>query len=185
MLGPIFTYAVTVGGSLGALFNPFIGLLAYVCFAIIQPDIMWYWSVPQNNYSRIIAIAMLIGWAFHGFGRWKRMGRSSGIIMAIVSFFIWSVFSAVVASNQEIAWSFVISLSKIVVPVVVGITLIDSVSKLKQLAWVLMLSQGYVAYEMNVSYYEGFNRMQLMGFAGMDNNSTAIAIVCSIILVSK
>ena len=36
--------------------------------------------------------------------------------------------------------------AKIVLPFVVGITIIDSFDKLKALAWVIMLSQGYVAY---------------------------------------
>ena len=42
-------------------------------------------------------------------------------------------------------------------------TLIDSVDKLKQVAWVLVISQGYVAYDLNRSYYAGFNRLQQAG----------------------
>ncbi len=179
MFGLIFTYAVTAGGVLGALFNPFIGVLAYVCFAIIQPKAMWFWSVPSYPYSRIIAIAMLVGWAFHGFGRWN-LNKSTGIIMALVSFWVWAVFSSLGADNQEVAWEYVGSLGKIVIPVLVGISLIDSVSKLKQLAWVIMGSQGYVAFEMNLSYYQGFNRIQQTTFGSMDNNSQAIAMVCGI-----
>ena len=179
MLGLIFTYAVTVGGVLGALFNPFIGVLAYVCFAIIQPDLMWFWSVPQHHYSRIIAIAMLAGWAFHGFGRWD-FGRSKGVIVALICFWIWAVVSSLASFNHEMAWDYVIRLAKIVLPVLVGLTVIDSISKLKQLAWVIMLSQSFVAYEMNLSYFQGFNRIHEMDFAGMDNNTQAIAMVCGV-----
>jgi O-antigen ligase len=68
-------------------------------------------------------------------------------------------------------------LTKVVLPFVVGITLIDSVAQLKQLAWVIALSHGYVAYDLNRSYYAGFNRMQEVGFGGMDNNSAAITMV--------
>jgi O-antigen ligase len=59
----------------------------------------------------------------------------------------------------------------------VGITTIDSARKLHQLTWVILLSQGYVAYEMNLSYLNGYNRLYEEGFAGMDNNSVAIALV--------
>ena len=62
MKGLIFTYAMTYGGALVALFNPFYGLLVYVCFAIIRPDYMWYWSIPQGNYSRTVALGLLAGW---------------------------------------------------------------------------------------------------------------------------
>jgi O-antigen ligase len=66
---------------------------------------------------------------------------------------------------------------KIVLPFLVGITTIDSIHRLKALAWMIMLSQGYVAFELNVSYYQGLNRVQLMGFGGMDNNCVSIAMV--------
>jgi O-antigen ligase len=48
-------------------------------------------------------------------------------------------------------------------------------AKLKQLAWVILLSQGYVALELNQDYYAGGTRID--SFASMDNNSTAIAMV--------
>src|SRR5205823_14471517 len=70
MKGLLFTYLLTYGGALAALFNPFHGLLVYVCFAIVRPDKMWFWSVPEGNYSRIVGIALLLGWLAHGCGCW-------------------------------------------------------------------------------------------------------------------
>jgi len=75
-MGLVFTYALTYGGALLALFNPFYGLLVYVCFAIIRPEFMWSWSVPEGNYSRIVAMGLLVGWAIRGFGRWRFGGRA-------------------------------------------------------------------------------------------------------------
>lgn len=179
MLGLIFTYGLTIGGSLVSLFNPFMGLLIYICFAIVSPTAMWPWAVPQSHFARVVAIAMLIGWLFKGFGQWN-FGRSKGIFLAFSGFFLWAVFSAMAASDSAMAWTFVENLAKIFIPFIVGITLIDSLSKLKQLAWVMLLSLGYVAFEMNLSYYQGYNRAQLIGFAGMDNNSLAIAMVAGV-----
>ena len=56
------TLLMTFGGSFAALFNPYYGLLAYVAFAILKPDALWWYNVPQWNYSRVLAICMLIGW---------------------------------------------------------------------------------------------------------------------------
>jgi len=179
MLGLIFTYVLTFGGAVISLFNPFMGLLIYICFAIISPPAMWPWAVPQWHFARVVAIAMLIGWLFKGLGQWN-FGRSRGIFLAFSGFFLWAILSALVAPSQEIAWTFVENLAKIFIPFVVGITLIDSLSKLKQLAWVMTLSLGYVAFEMNLSYLQGFNRAHLSGFAGMDNNSLAIAMVAGV-----
>ncbi len=40
MKGLLFTYALTYGGCLVTLFRPFYGLLIYVCFAIVKPDMI-------------------------------------------------------------------------------------------------------------------------------------------------
>ena len=177
MKGLIFTYAMAYGGAVVALYNPFYGLLIYVCFAIIRPESLWFWSVPTGNYSRIVAVALLIGWALRGFGSW-RFGRSRATVFAFIGFWSWAVLSTLfAAADGEIGLRYVESLGKILLPFVVGITLIDSTAKLKALAWTIMLSQGYVAWELNLSFWQGFNRIYWVGFAGLDNNSVAIAMV--------
>src|SRR5262249_58341241 len=100
MKGLLFTYVLTYGGALVSLFNPFVGLLIYVCFAIIKPESLWHWSVPAGNYSRIVAIALLVGWAFKGFGDW-RFGRAQGIVAALVGFLVWTVLRYVLAPPKE------------------------------------------------------------------------------------
>ncbi len=176
MKGLLFTYLLTYGGAVASLFNPFLGLLIYVCFAIIRPEFLWHWSVPQGNYSRIVAVALLVGWALHGFGRW-RFGRATAIVTAMIFFWSWTILGALQAPNQQFAWHYVEALSKIFVPFLVGITTVRSVDQLKQLAWVIVLSHGYLALDVNQSYLNGNNYVRTYGFAGMDNNSFAIALV--------
>src|SRR5437762_761280 len=176
MKGLLFTYALTYGGAIVSLFNPFIGLLIYICFAVIRPESLWYWSVPEGNYSRIIAIALLSGWALHGFGNWD-FRRAKPVVYALLGFWGWSAISACFAPNHVVAWGFVESKSKIFLPFLVGMTLIDSAEKLKQVAWVLLISLGYVALDLNLAYRDGFNRVYEIGFGGMDNNCVAIAMV--------
>lgn len=177
MKGLLLTYALTYGGAVVSLFNPFIGLLIYICFAIIKPESLWHWSVPAGNYSRTIAIALLAGWAINGFGNWN-VGQARAVVWSLLGFMGWMVLSSAQAYNADVAWNSTESIAKIVLPVVVGITVIDSFRQLKMLAWVIMLSQGYVAYDLNMSYMAGYNRLQDVGFGGMDNNCNAIAMVC-------
>jgi hypothetical protein len=74
MKGLLFTYALTYGGALIALVNPFFGLLVYVCFAIIRPEYLWYWSVESGgNYSRIVAGVFIVGWVIQAFLRWRQL----------------------------------------------------------------------------------------------------------------
>lgn len=175
----IFTYGLAYGGAVVSLFNPYVGLLIYICFAIIKPDSLWFWSVPEGNYSRVVAIGLLTGWILNGFGNW-RFGRGVTIVVAAIGYFFWCIVSSLVASDQKAAWDFTESISKIILPVVIGATLINSTHRLKQLAWVITLSEGYLAWEFNLSYFElGAlnNRLNAMGFAGMEEKSVAVGMV--------
>jgi probable O-glycosylation ligase (exosortase A-associated) len=170
---------MTYGGAAAALFDPFVGVLVYVCFAIVKPDVLWAWSVPQGNYSRVVALALLGGWALKGFGDW-RLGKARGVLVALLGFLGWAILGATQAARPGVSWTFVEAEAKIVLPVLVGMTTIDSVRKIRQLAWVILVSQGYLALEFNLSYLAGYNRVQEEGFAGLDNNSVAIALVACV-----
>lgn len=178
MKGLLFTYLFTYGGAVISIFNPWYGLLIYICFAIVKPESMWYWSVPAGNYSRIVAIALLVGWALKGFGEWN-FGKAKPIVLCLLGFWAWSVICLLFADNFEVGWSYVETKSKIFLPFLVGATLLRTQRQLTELAWTLVLSQGYVAYELNSSYYGGFNRLHELGFGGMDNNSAAIALAAA------
>jgi probable O-glycosylation ligase (exosortase A-associated) len=171
---------MTYGGAVVSLANPYVGLLIYIAFSIIRPEEMWYWSVPVGNYSRIVAVALLLGWVIRGFGNWE-LGRARAIVAAFVGYWLWGVLSSLQAVNKGAGFDFVESQAKTLLPFLVGVTIIDSVSKLKGLAWTIVLSMGYVAYELNLHYYSGFNRVyEAGGFGGMDNNCVAISMVTGV-----
>ncbi|MFL5244252.1 MAG: O-antigen ligase family protein [Gemmataceae bacterium] len=175
--GAILVYLLAYGGSAVALFDPFIGVLIYIGFAILRPEAIWGFALGVgNNFSRFIALALLAGWMFRGFGNWQ-FGRAKGIVIALLCFLGWMIISAVPAPRQDVAWGMIEPLAKTVLPFIVGMTVITSIKQLKALAWVIALSHGYVAYELNLVYYrDGLNQVQEYGFAGMDNNCVAITM---------
>ncbi len=176
MKGLILTYSLTYGGAIVSLFKPFYGLLVYVAFGILRPEMLWPWAVPPGNYSRTVAIALLTGWVLNGFGDWQ-LGKAKPIVWALVAYLAWQVLSGLQAANPAVTWRQVELQTKIVLPFVVGVTLIDSVSKLLQLVWVMVLCMGYVAFEANISYWAGNNWLRESGFGSMDNNSICIGMV--------
>lgn len=180
MKGLIFTYTLVVLGVAGSVFSPFLGLLVYVCFAIIRPEYMWPWAIsPQGHLSRAVGIAMLLSWAAHGFGRW-RFGRAGAVVFTLLGYWGWMMASAVQAADATRAWDLIEFYAKVILPFLVGITTIRSTAQLKQLAWVILLSQGYLALELNLTYLGGYNRVLEEGFGGMDNNCVAIAMVTGV-----
>jgi probable O-glycosylation ligase (exosortase A-associated) len=178
MKGLLVTYILTYGGAAAGLINPYIGLLAYLALTILKPESLWYWSVPAGHYSRIVAVALLAGWALRGFGNWQ-LGQAKPIVFALVAYWLWTVLGAASAPDDE-SWQYAGYITKIVLPFLVGITVIDSVRQLKLLAWVIVVCEGFVALEMNLSYYGGFNRLQEVGFGDMDNNCNAIVMITCI-----
>jgi O-antigen ligase len=181
MKGLIFTFALTYGGAVMSLFRPFYGLLIYVCFAIIRPEAMWHWSLPPGgNYSRVIALALLVGWAINGFGNW-RFGKGKPFVVLFGLYLGWALLSTLlVAPFPDKGFAFLEAMLKVFLPFVVGVTLIENIQQIKQLAWVIAGSVSYKALELNRSFYAGFNQLQEYGFGGMDNNCVAIELVAAV-----
>jgi hypothetical protein len=153
-MGLLFTYALTYGGALVALVSPFYGLLIYISFAILRPEELWPWSVPAGSYSQTVAIALLIGWACCGFGSWN-LGRGGAIVWSLCGFLLWSCLSAFLSLDSVVAWSCVSDLSKIVIPILVGVTVIDSPERLNKVVWIIVLSVGYRALRETEVYLQG------------------------------
>jgi probable O-glycosylation ligase (exosortase A-associated) len=176
MKGLLFTYGLTYGGAAAALVNPFYGFLIYVCFGILRPESMWPWSVPPGNYSRIIAIVLIGSWLIHGCGKWN-LGQAKPIVIALCTYWAVAFFSTMLAPQRDLAWNYFELLSKILLPLLIGCTLLDSVQRITQLIWVIALSQGYVALDMNMSYFAGVNKLYRHGFSSLDNNTASVAMV--------
>jgi len=179
MKGFVFTWLVTFLGVSGSVFNPFYGFLAYVALALLKPDSMWAHSIQGGRFSLIVAGAMLISWAFRGFGNWD-LGKARPIVFLFVAFWMWSAFLATFAESQKHAWTYVEQMSKILLPFLVGITSCRTTRDLKALAWVIVVCQGYVAFEMNLHYFRGFNYLYFIGFGGNDNNGAAVGFVIAL-----
>lgn len=179
MKGLLFTYILTFLGVSGSVFSPFYGFLAYVALALVKPDAMWGHSIQNGRFSLIVALAMLVSWMFRGCGNWD-LGKARPIVMLFVGFWMWSVMLAYIAESPPHAWTFVEQIAKILLPFLVGITTCRSVKDLKALAWVIVICEGYVCFEMNMRYFGGYNYLYFVGFAGMDNNSVAIGFVTAL-----
>lgn len=176
MKGLLVTYAITGGGSAAAIFNPVYGLMAYVALAIIKPEAMWPWTVGEGRYSLLVAASMFLGWIMTNRATFS-FGRAFPVAAMMFGFLAWSYFGAYFPPNQFLAWDYVERIAKIIIPLLVGLTLITSTRELKMLAWTIVIAQGYVAFELNSYYFSGYNVLQYEGFGGMDNNSAAIALV--------
>jgi O-antigen ligase len=151
MKGLLFTYLMTYGGAAISLVRPIYGLCIYISFAILKPDLLWAATVPLGNYSRVIGIALLVGWMLHGCGGF-RLGRALVPALAILGFWFFSGISAMLAGHQEPAWHYMDIITKIAIPCFVGITLINTKEDLALVAGSMVASTGYLALHHNEMY---------------------------------
>src|SRR5262245_3941259 len=141
MKGLVFTYLLAYGGAVVALFRPYWGFLAYVILAILRPEGLWQFAVGGygHGFSQVVAIGLLLGWALHGCGNW-RLRRAWPLVICLAGFCLWSLLSAAQAvADKEAAFRQVEAYAKVLLPFVVGLTLISTVNQLKALAWVIVI----------------------------------------------
>lgn len=184
MRGLVYVYVVTYLGALVSLFYPLAGLFIYIHYAILKPESLWYWSVGARGpgrFSFIVGMAMLVGWAIRGLGDW-RLGRAAAVVGALLCFTTWVGIGYFFAQDANLVRQFLISLLKIVLPFLVGISLVHTQQHVRYLAWVIVISQGYLALDFNRSYYQGVNRIVLEAYGGFDNNCIAAAMVAGALL---
>ena len=180
MIGLLATYLFAFGGAIVALRMPIYGLMVYVGFSVLRPEALWGWAGDLQGQSRLVAIPVLIGWAFQGFGKWQ-FGRARAIVVCVLLYSVWLLLSAMQAANQEVAWGVVVEFSKTLLPFLAGVTLVRTEKQARQFLWVLVLAQAYVCLDMNRMYVEqGYNRAFLEGYGGMDNNSFGISLLATV-----
>jgi probable O-glycosylation ligase (exosortase A-associated) len=181
MKGYVFTYLLVGVGVFGAFRSPLIALAVYVALAIIRPHFMWGFAGNMSGLSQWVGIALIAGWVLRGAGSWQ-FGRGRILVAALLAFAVWATISATMTTlAPTVAWDWTISMWKFVVPFLVGATTIRSPEWVRRMFWVIVISQGYVAYEMNFAYvFDGVNRVRELGYGGMDNNSFGIALVTTL-----
>jgi len=178
MKGLILAYLLSYGGAVVALVFPVVGVCIYAAFSVARPQMLYGWAGDMSGLSRIVGVALLLGWSFKALGRWKfKQVRTP--VFALCCYFVCLLFSAFSASNQTVAWDSVIEQSKYFLIFLAGVTLIHTRREVTALAWTIVLAQGLVGFEMNLSYLRGFNQARELGLLG-DNNTFAVSLVAVI-----
>lgn len=176
MYGYLLTNIAAYLGAAAALRYPLVGLNVYVALAILRPQFIFSFAGDLSGLSFMVGTATLLGWAFKGFGSWK-IARGRAIVLPFVLFLGLFVLSSFFALNPDVSFNSMWTLAKMALPFFVGVTLIRSDKDWKPLLWTIVLSQGYVAFEMNLNYLvKGFNTAA-EGFGGMDNNFFGVSLV--------
>lgn len=180
MKGLIFTYLLTYGGSVVALFEPFVGICIYYAFAVLRPQVLWYYSLPPDMpFSKYVALATMAGWVFKGFPHGGSLKDDSSPMVAFGVFVLLVQLSAWFAIEPARADLISSDMLKILVMFFIGICLLDSMKRLSVVLWGYIAVQGYLTLDMNLTYFlEGINPVvHNDGFGTLNNNTFALSLL--------
>ena len=181
--GWLMSHLFALAGFGVAWFNPLFGLMVYYGFAIMRPTHLWFWNDwPYRRFSLYVAIATIGGWALNGFGKWEVVRP---VRLPMIGLFLY-LFGGTVAwlvsgVAPDRAWAFLVLQYKIGLMALITITLVRDPRHIQTLAWLIVGSLGYLAWEFNHAYkFDGWNRVLMRGFGGIDNNGVAMLMVMGV-----
>lgn len=176
MGGPLFVFGLTGVVCLWALANPSVGLIAYFGYAIWCPQFHWRWQLPEAGFQKYLALATLIGFLLRGFSGNKLTGAQFWACAGLTVHIAIATVSASGSIRATHCWEYLDIFSKIWLMTMVGCFLLDSPSRIIGMMWVIVIAQGFNAYEVNTEYFSlGYSITEIYGRNYLDNNTYALS----------
>jgi len=173
--------AILVAGICMAAFTrPYLGLLGYIWFALMRPDVL-AWVYGRNRYSLIIAVCVLIGAALHLPARWMRLWKnpiSAGVLVLLALITL----SAILAENRALAlepfWLYL----RVVGLALLALVLFDDERRLQYMLLVMAASVGLLGFKYGLAGLLAGGVRFAHGYGGMmeDNNTLALGFAVTV-----
>ncbi len=203
--------ALLLVGTVGSFVKgPFYGIAVYYLFAVLRPQYLWKWTLPDIQWSFYVAVAAIVASVFLTpkvaisdgeeidetpvrdeeskieedelpHDRLPRSGRLTPAGKALLLFGISVTFSYFFAIDRNVAFPFYVEYFKIFVMFFVSSLVLNKFSEIKVLYLIAVASLAYIAYEMNALYFL-FGRFDIYysGYGGLDNNGAGLMIAMGI-----
>ncbi len=166
-------YALFAWGCFEGLRRPWVGLIVYYAFVTLEPDWNWRWSInPDFPYQKYIAASLLLGIFFSGLRKSPVVGLTKYSLYSLAAFVAVAYLSAIQSINPDYSFAYMGVIWKVVLMVVLTVWLVDTPKKLWILMWVVVLCQGYNAFQINLQYFQdGFCRYAVNGWGNKGDNN--------------
>ena len=174
----VFLIAIMIFCGIKSFVDPFWAVLLYYGFALLRPQAIWEWALPQgvrwSMYAAILAIVAALVHA-HSLGRRAVPRAFLGVFGVLGLCLLGSYLGAI---NREIADRWGWEYAKIFIMVIVGSFVVTRRWHIRYLAWMVFASLTYVVYQVNSLYvFDGRLGIYRNGYGGMDNNGAALMLV--------
>jgi probable O-glycosylation ligase (exosortase A-associated) len=169
-------------GTVGPfVYGPFLGVAVYYLFAVLRPQFIWEWALLLDlRWSLYVAAATIAATVLNlpkgGTGRMFNFGHA-----VILLFFFWLTMSNLFAINSDISGHWYWEYVKIFVMFFCSSFIIRKYGQVRALAWVIVGSLGYIAFEVNSLYFFDM-RLDIfhLGYGGLDNNGAGLMLAMGV-----
>ena len=177
----LFMVVLLVAGSLGSLYHPFWGVLLYYTFAVLRPQYLWDWTLPQGvRWSLFAAGAVLLGCVLN-LSKLMERRRINMVAALMILYAVCLIFSILTAHAPNIAMSWGIEYGKIMLIGLIASIVIRHLWQIKLITAMILITLGYVAWEVNYLYlFDGRLDIFHKGYGGLDNNGAGLMLAMGI-----
>jgi len=189
----LFMIAVTLVGSLGVyVINPFCGVFVYYLYAVLRPQFMWKWSLPENvNWSLYVALPTILAALMSMHGDMnpdsqrrdddEHQHRLTGAHSVMLFFGIWISITFVMAQDHEVAWPWYLDYIKIFIMYFVAWYIVRTPKQVWYLFMMVGVALAYIAYEVNFLYFfNNYLGIYHNGYGGLDNNGAGLMLAMGV-----
>lgn len=172
---------LTASASVGSLVEPFWGVLLYYTFATLRPQYLWKWALPVEWRWSLIAAAMVVLGIMLNLPRILVKARVNAVTALMTAYGLLLLASCITAMDPATAQHWGIEYAKLLLMGILGSLVIRRLWQVRLLALMILLTLGYVAWEINYLYLFN-NRLDVFhhGYGGLDNNGAGLMLAIGI-----
>ena len=173
MISALVIYAFFAWGCFEGLRRPWVGLIVYYAFVTLEPDWNWRWAIDTTfPYQKYIAASLLLGMLISGFRKAPVVGLTKYSFYSLAGFVAIAYVSATQSIKPDYSFEYMGVIWKVVLMAILTVWLIDTPKKLWLLMWVVVICQGYNAYQINLQYFQdGYCRYAVNGWGNKGDNN--------------
>lgn len=173
-----------MAGAILGLASPFWPLLLYYIIAVLQPAVMWSWSLqgwPEVRWGAVSATILIVSCLIHGKGLLRDL-KLNPILALCAVFGAWVTISALSAFSVDTASAWGYELAKILIVVALGSVIVRRVWQVRLLTLAAAACVAYVALSIHRQYFFEGGRLDVyhQGLLNLDNNGVGLVLVIAL-----
>lgn len=182
----LFMILAMLVGTVGNLHHPFLGVMIYYVFAVLRPQFIWAWSLPEFAWSFYVAVGTILATLALKVGILSSEDDTSQknwniCHFAVIAFGVWISLTYFTARNQYVAYPYFIEYLKIFTMFIVARFAITKWKQLWRIHLSIIFTLCYISYEINDIYFsKGYMFVYKQGYGGLDNNGAALMLAMAV-----